>query len=222
MSDTILFDIDGTLVDTNYHHAVAWFRAFRRFDVTVPVWRIHRAIGMGGDRLVAAVAGDDVEDRRGDDVREAWKQEFDPMLPEVRLFEGARDALAAAKDRGWRVVLASSGAKQHIEHYVDLLEFDALGGDRWVSGDDASGTKPDPELLEVALDGFDDGQAVMIGDSVWDCEAAARIGLPCVALRTGGTGAGELRSAGAAQVHETLPALREAYDGLPFAPVSPR
>jgi HAD superfamily hydrolase (TIGR01549 family) len=221
MSDTILFDIDGTLVDTNYHHAVAWFRAFRRFDVTVPVWRIHRAIGMGGDRLVAAVAGDDVEDRFGDDVRAAWKQEFDPMLPEVRLFEGARDALAAAKERGWRVVLASSGAREHIEHYVKLLEFEALGGDRWVSGDDASGTKPDPELLEVALEGYD-GRAVMVGDSVWDCEAAARIDLPCVGLRTGGTGAGELLSAGAVQVHETLPALQEAYDGLPFAPVSPR
>jgi HAD superfamily hydrolase (TIGR01549 family) len=217
MTDTILFDIDGTLVDTNYHHAVAWFRAFRRYDVTVPVWRIHRAIGMGGDRLVAAVAGHGVETKYGDKVRAAWKDEFDPMLGEVVPFEGARDVLVAAKELDLRVVLASSGAREHIEHYVDLLGFEKIG-DRWVSGDDAPTTKPDPQLLLVALDGFD-GRAVMIGDSVWDCEAAKRINVPCIALRAGGFGADELRSAGAARVYDSLTELLVVLDDLPFGEV---
>jgi HAD superfamily hydrolase (TIGR01549 family) len=218
MTDTILFDIDGTLVDTNYHHAVAWFRAFRRYDVTVPVWRIHRAIGMGGDRLVPAVAGEHVEAQYGDQVRTAWKEEFDPMLGEVEPFEGARDVLVAVKDLGHRLVLASSGAREHVEHYVEMLGFEKIG-DRWISGDDAPATKPDPQLLLVALDGFDDGRAVMIGDSVWDCEAAKRINVPCVALRAGGFGADELKSAGAARVYDSLAELLVFLDDLPLGEV---
>src|SRR4051794_24677692 len=94
VADTAVVDVDGTLVDTNYHHALAWFRAFRRFDVTLPIWRLHRAIGMGGDKLVAAVAGDRFEDEHGADVRDAWAQEFEPMLREVQPFGGVRDLLA--------------------------------------------------------------------------------------------------------------------------------
>jgi HAD superfamily hydrolase (TIGR01549 family) len=217
MTDTIVLDIDGTLVDTNYHHAVAWFRAFRQYDVTVPIWRIHRAIGMGGDRLIAEVAGDEVEDKYGDDLREGWKREFDPLIGEVVLFEGARELLRAGKELGLQVVLASSGAREHVEHYVELLEFEKLGGDRWLSGDDASGTKPDPDLLKRALDGVDDGRAVMVGDSVWDCEASANIDLKCVALRTGGFGVDELRAAGAERVLDSLVDLKAQLGDLPLA-----
>jgi len=218
VTDTIVFDVDGTLVDTNYHHALAWFRAFRGCDVTVPVWRIHRAIGMGGDRLVAAVAGDQVETEHGDALRAAWKKAFEPMLDEIVPFEDAPAVLQDCRRRGFRVVLASSGDPEHVRYYLDLLDADELA-ERWTSAEDVSSTKPDPELLAVALDGFDDGRAVLIGDSVWDCESATRMGLPCVGLLTGGSGAEELRSAGAARVFDSIPELRAALTDLPLAPV---
>ena len=218
MTDTIVFDVDGTLVDTNYHHALAWFRAFRGCDITVPVWRIHRAIGLGGDRLVAEVAGDRVEAERGDAIRAAWKQAFEPMLDEIVPFDGARAVLNDCRRLGFRLVLASSGDPKHVRHYLDLLDADEFA-ERCVSAEDVSSTKPDPELLAVALDGLDDGRAVLIGDSVWDCAAAARMELPCVALRTGGFGVDELRSAGAACVFDSLAELRAALPGLPLAPV---
>ena len=100
MIDAIVFDVDGTLVDTNYQHTIAWVRAFRRYDVTPAAWRIHRAIGMGGDKLVAAVAGDDVEKQHGEDLRAAWTEEFEEFLDQVQPFAGAqpswRDRFAAA------------------------------------------------------------------------------------------------------------------------------
>jgi phosphoglycolate phosphatase-like HAD superfamily hydrolase len=100
MTDTAVLDIDGALVDTNYHHALAWYRAFRRFEVTLPVWRLHRAIGMGGDQLVPAVAGDKFEEQHGDDVRTAWGKEFAPLLAEIRAFDGVPDLLAELRGRG--------------------------------------------------------------------------------------------------------------------------
>src|SRR5689334_15373262 len=148
---TVIFDVDGTLVDTNYQHAVAWFQSFARQGVTVPVWRIHRAIGMGGDRLVAHVAGDDVEKRVGDAVRAGWKELYELMIDQVRGFDGAHDLVAAAAERGWTVALASSGDPAHVEHYLDLLDLRDLADD-WTSAEDVSDTKPAPDLLHTALD----------------------------------------------------------------------
>jgi beta-phosphoglucomutase-like phosphatase (HAD superfamily) len=150
-SDTAIFDVDGTLVDTNYQHALAWYRAFRRIDVTVPTWRIHRAIGMGGDQLVAAVTDDDVERRHGDELRELWGEEFEPMLGEVQPFEGATELLQEVRDRGFRVVLASSGKQEHVEHYLDLIDGRQLA-QAWTTSDDVEATKPAPDLVRVALD----------------------------------------------------------------------
>jgi HAD superfamily hydrolase (TIGR01549 family) len=214
--ETVIFDVDGTLVDTNYHHAIAWFQAFQRHGVTVPVWRVHRAIGMGGDRLVAHVAGDDVERELGDALREEWKRAYEPMLREVRGFAGARDLVAAAADRGWAVALASSGDPAHVKHYLDLLDLHELADD-WTSAQDVSKTKPAPDLLDTALRRVGGGRACLIGDSTWDCAAAERAGLPCVTLLTGGFAEAELREAGAAAVFADLPSLRDALDELPFS-----
>jgi HAD superfamily hydrolase (TIGR01549 family) len=214
---TVIFDVDGTLVDTNYHHALAWFQAFARFGVTVPVWRIHRAIGMGGDRLVAHVAGDDAEERLGDAVRDEWKRIYeDTLIEQVRGFDGARELVADVRDRGWRVVLASSGDPAHIERYVDDLDLKDLA-DAWTTAEDVEDTKPAPDLLHAALDRAGGGPAVLIGDSTWDCAAARNAGLPCVTVLGGGFGAVELREAGAAAVYESLPKLRAALDDLPFS-----
>jgi HAD superfamily hydrolase (TIGR01549 family) len=212
---TVILDVDGTLVDTNYHHAIAWFQAFDRHGVTVPVWRIHRAIGMGGDRLVARVAGDDVEQRLGDVVRAAWKEIYEPMLRQVRGLAGAHELVAEAAGRGWKVALASSGDPAHVDHYLDLLDLRGLA-DTWTSAEDVSNTKPAPDLLQTALERAGGGPAVLIGDSTWDCVSAERAGLPCVGLLTGGFAEAELREAGAVAVFEDLTGLRGALDDLPF------
>lgn len=210
---TVIFDVDGTLVDTNYQHAIAWYQAFLRHDVTVPIWRVHRAIGMGGDRLVAEVAGEDVENSLGDEVRAGWKELFEPMIPQVRGFEGARELVAAVAGRGWSAALASSGDPAHVEHYLDLLDLRGLA-DTWTSAQDVSNTKPEPDLLRVALDRAGGGPAVLIGDSTWDCVSAERAGIPCVGVLTGGFAEAELTKAGAVAVFEDLIGLRESLGDL--------
>jgi HAD superfamily hydrolase (TIGR01549 family) len=218
MTDVVVLDVDGTLVDTNYHHALAWYRAFRRCDITVPVWRLHRAIGMGGDEIVGHVAGDEVEQRYGDQVRAAWAEEFQPMLAEVRPLAGARELLAAVRSSGRHLVLASSGKPEHVEAYLDLLDARRYA-EGWTTAEDVEHSKPAPDLLVAALRKVAAERAVVVGDSVWDCVAARRLDLPPVALRTGGFSAEELRAAGADRVYEDLPALTGDLPELPVAPL---
>jgi HAD superfamily hydrolase (TIGR01549 family) len=209
-----ILDVDGTLVDTNYHHALAWYRAFRRHDVTPPVWRIHRHIGMGGDQLVAAVAGDEVEREHGDAIRDAENELYMEMIEEVRALEGARELIADLKERADTVVLASSAKQHEVDHYLDLLDARELADD-WTTSADVDATKPQPDLVRVALDkaGGDDG--LLIGDTTWDCEAASRAGIPSVAVLTGGFAAGELTEAGAALVFASIGELRGRLHELP-------
>ncbi len=215
--DTAVFDIDGTLLDSNYHHAVAWSRAFDAvLDRHVPAARIHRAIGMGGDRLVAAVAGDEVEQQYGDRVRERWEKEYDGLIGETRLLDGAADLLAAVGEAGLQVVLASSSIPKHAERPLRLLHADEHS-DAWTTSEDAEQSKPAPELLDKALDKVGGGRAVMIGDAVWDVEAAQRRGIPTIGLLSGGYGRGELLDAGAVAVYDDprdlLEHLEEALAG---------
>jgi HAD superfamily hydrolase (TIGR01549 family) len=209
-----VLDVDGTLVDTNYQHALAWYRALRSLGETFPVWRIHRLIGMGGDQLVAALGGDDVEARIGDAARERWVAEFDPMMDETALLPGARELIVALKERGHRVVLASSGKPHHVDRALDLLVARDLA-DAWTTSDDVERTKPAPDLLQVALTKLGepvDAPSIVIGDSVYDVEAAKNAGMPAIVVRSGGFGDDELREAGALAIHDTPADLTAALD----------
>jgi HAD superfamily hydrolase (TIGR01549 family) len=181
----------------------------------LPVWRLHRAIGMGGDNLVAHVAGDEVEERFGSDLREAWEKEFNLMVPEVSALADARDLLAEVKDRGFRLVLASSGKSEHTEHFLDLLGGTHIA-DAWTTSDDVKASKPAPDLVSVAMEKVGGTRGVMIGDSVWDAIAAREVGVPTIAVRTGGFSTDELREAGAGWVYESLGALCADIDATPL------
>ena len=214
MANAAILDVDGTLVDTNYHHAIAWFRAFRRHGVTPEIWRIHRHIGMGGDQLVGAVAGDDVEDRLGDDIREAEGELYMAMIDEIEPFEGARELIAELRDVADAVILASSAKEHEVDRYLDLLDARDIASD-WTTSADVDSTKPQPDLVHAALEKAHADSGVMIGDTSWDCQAAARAGIPAVAVMSGGFAVSELRQAGAAQVFVDLAELRGALGGLP-------
>jgi len=199
--DTVVFDLDGTLVDSTFHHALAWHRAFLSVGHDIPMWRLQRHIGMGGDRLVAAVAGDQVEQEVGERVREAWEKEYDAMLDEPVLLPGARELMAALRERGVRVVLASSAIPRHAARVLRLLDADRRA-DASLTGEDAEQSKPDPELVEKAMASVDATCSLLVGDSVWDVEAANRAGIPTVAVLSGGYAEDELRAAGATWVFE--------------------
>ena len=202
----MICDIDGTLVDTNYHHALAWHQAFRQQDVVVPVWRIHRAIGMGGDQLIAALAGDEVEEEKGDEIREAEKPLYMAMIEQVEPLEGARELLDELS-RERTVILASSAKKDEVDHYIDLLEArERVAG--WTTSADVEQTKPEPDLVEAALEKAGTREAVMVGDSVWDVAAAKRAGIATIAVLSGGYAEDELSGAGAAAVLESVEDLR--------------
>ena len=206
-----VLDIDGTLLDSNYHHTLAWSRAFTAVDGGVPLWRIHRHIGMGGDRLVAAVAGDEVEERVGDQIRDRWEKEFDALIDETRLFAGARGLLVRLRRAGLLVALASSAIPRHARHALDLLDADGLA-DVTTTAADSTVTKPDPEMVRGVLDGIGTAAACMIGDSIWDVHAATGAGIPTIGLCTGGYGHQELISAGAVCVYDDLLHLTSELD----------
>jgi HAD superfamily hydrolase (TIGR01549 family) len=209
MSATVVLDVDGTLVDTNYQHAIAWHRAFREHGYRVAIWEIHRHIGMGGDQLVGSLLGEEGEYESGDDLREAHSEAYAKLIGEVEAMEGASELIADLDDAGATVILASSAQGDELDRYVELLG----AGERIAgatSAADAERTKPHPELVQTALDRFGaGGPALMVGDSTWDVKAAEAAGVPTLALLTGGFSAAELREAGAVEVKRSLAALRE-------------
>jgi HAD superfamily hydrolase (TIGR01549 family) len=215
MPPAAILDVDGTLVDTNYQHAIAWYRAFHRHGIVLPVWRIHRSIGMGGDQLVASLTSEKVDEQQGDDIRDAEKELYSELIEEVEPLEGAKELIAELKQRGHAVVLASSAKEDEIEHYIDLLEARELADD-WTMSDDVDATKPEPDLIEAAVKKSGQDEAVMIGDSTFDCEAAKRAGVETVAVLTGGFSEEELRESGAVMVFRSIAELQDGLDESPL------
>jgi HAD superfamily hydrolase (TIGR01549 family) len=210
-----ILDIDGTLVDSNYFHAVAWYRAMRAHDHTLPMWRIHRAIGMGGDQMIAALLGDDVEEREGDAIRDVEKERYFELIDEVQPLGGARELIEDLKRTDHRVVLASSAKPDEVEHYLDLLDARELA-DAWTTSGDVENTKPAPDLVNSALEKIGGGPAVMVGDSVYDCEAAGNADVETIAVLTGGFSDSELLKSGARIVFASIVDLREGLSWTPL------
>jgi HAD superfamily hydrolase (TIGR01509 family) len=216
MPPAAILDIDGTLVDTNYHHAVAWYRAFHQHEIVLPIWRIHTHMGMGGDQLVGSLCGQRTEEEKGDDIRAAEKVLYAELIGEVEPLKGARELIEELKGRGHAVVLASSAKEDEVNHYLDLLDARDLADD-WTTSADVESTKPQPDLVNAAMEKAGTGEAVMVGDTPWDVQAAERAGIETVAVLTGGFSEAELREAGAVAVFESIEELSEALDETPLA-----
>ena len=217
MALTAIVDVDGTLVDTNYQHAIAWYRAFRDHGLTIPMWVIHRHIGMGGDQIVPALAGEEFAEEHGEAVRDAEKDHYRALIDEVEPLPGARTLLERLKENGHTIVLASSAKEEELDRYLDMLDARELA-DHWTSSADVEATKPEPDLVRAALDKGEAAadSAVMIGDSTYDCEAAGRAGVRTIAVLSGGFAGEELREAGAAAVYDSAEELVRHIDETPF------
>jgi HAD superfamily hydrolase (TIGR01509 family) len=197
----VLFDLDGTLMDTGYIHTVCWWEALRQYDRTVPMAVLHRAIGMGSDRLLGHVLGEDHDASSDQDIAAAHGALFATWYPRVCPLPGARDLLARCAELGLTVVLATSGSDRDVQALRRALDADAFL-DEVTSSADAQESKPNPDILSAALDraGLSAGQVVFVGDAVWDVQASARLGISCIGLESGGTSRAELLDAGAVEV----------------------
>lgn len=209
----VLFDVDGTLVDSNYLHAVAWWQALRRMDHDVPMSAVHRAIGMGGDKLVGHLLGDD-RDRDQDELLDAAHGAiFSTWWPSLRAFDGARDLLLACAGRDLAVVLASSASDTELKVLRGVIDADSAITAA-TSSADAQESKPSPDILAAALDSTNlkAEDTVFVGDSVWDVQAAVALGIPTIGLLCGGTSEAELREAGAAEIRTDPRELLDTLD----------
>lgn len=215
MSRGVLFDIDGTLVDSAYLHALAFWRALDERGTPLPMARIHRLIGMGGDRIMGELLGSD--DR---ELRARKKAFFEPMRELLRPLPGARDLLRAVHGRGAAVVLASSCSQEDLDVLRRVIDADDVIVAATCSAD-AQETKPEPDIFLAALDraGLRAADALVVGDSVWDVAAATRVGIDTVGLLSGGFGEAELRDAGAVAVYDDPAALLAELDRSPLARV---
>jgi HAD superfamily hydrolase (TIGR01509 family) len=208
----VLFDVDGTLIDSNYLHVVAWSRAFAQAGRAVPAARIHRLIGMSGTRLMETLLG-----APDDDVADEWRRQFERMKPELRAFDGAADLLRALATGGTQVGLATSSPEEDLEALRQTIDADDAVSFVTSAGD-VTEAKPAPDIFAVALEraGVPTAEAIVVGDTVWDVAAAQRCGLPCVGVLTGGISRAELTEAGAVAVYDDVAQLLAGLDGSPL------
>lgn len=209
----VLFDVDGTLVDTNYLHTLAWWRALRDAGEWAPMNAIHRLVGMGGDQLVSRVLGHECSD-----AVEARGRRYSEVIGEARAFPGARDLVASAHSRGLATVLATSSPSDELDVVLKLLQIDDVLDGR-TTADDVSDSKPSPEVFLTAMAGasLDVGRTLAIGDSIWDVQAARSAGIGCIAVETGGFSEHELREAGALHVYRDVHEILQQFLTTPLA-----
>jgi HAD superfamily hydrolase (TIGR01509 family) len=209
----VLFDVDGTLVDSNYLHVHAWYRAFNDVGLDLEAWRIHRLIGMDGSTLVASLAegANDVTRSRLKDLHSRYYRETAPLL---RRLPGVRKLLEAVDELGLQIVLATSAPEDELSILREVLASDDLVSAA-TSSNDVDTAKPQPDIVQVALHhaGVDTDHAVFVGDTVWDVEACERAGVPTIAVLSGGVSRGELETAGAQAVFENPRDVCDHLDG---------
>jgi HAD superfamily hydrolase (TIGR01509 family) len=212
----VLVDVDGTLVDSNYHHTIAWSRALRDHGWNARLAAIYRLVGMGSTQLLETLIGCSDEE-----ITESWRQHFDELLPEVFVLDHAGELLRALHDRGLTVVLATSSPGDLLDAFQEKIGAnDAV--DVVVTAGDVEEAKPEPDVFEIAVAKahLKRERAIVVGDSVWDAQAAARAGLACVALETGGFSRSELESDGVVAVYRDPGDLLDHLDETPLATLS--
>lgn len=199
----VLFDVDGTLIDSSYIHTVAWWGAFRQYGHDVPMAAIHRLVGMGGARLVDQLLPSGRDREEDEDIMASHGALYASHWPALRALDGAKDLLGRCHAGGVAVALASSARQRDLEVMRSVLDADAFI-DAATSANDAEESKPAPDILEAALKavGVDAADAVYVGDAVWDMKAAGALGIPAIGLTCGGIHAAELREAGAVEVYD--------------------
>lgn len=216
-ASAVLFDIDGTLVDSNYLHVHAWYRAFEEAGHPVEAWRIHRSIGMDGTTLVATLAPDADTDARSQ-AKDLHSRYYKELAPHLRRLPGSRELLEAVHKLDIRVVLATSAPEEELSMLREVLDSDHLVY-AVTSSEDVDTAKPEPDIVEIALEraGVTAAHAVVIGDTVWDVEACKRAGVDSLAVLSGGVSRGELEKAGAQRVFEHPLELCQHLDDTPVA-----
>lgn len=198
----VLFDVDGTLIDSVYLHTTAWWQAFRQYGHDVPSARIHRAIGMGSDKILDHLLGPEHDPADDDAMRAAHASLYATKWTSLRRLPGTQKLLETCAARGLRNVLATSASKPELGALLRCLDSDAVI-DTVTSADDAGESKPAPDIVEVALrrSKLNADEVVFVGDSVWDVQAAGAVSIPCIGLTSGGLCAAELLDHGAAAVY---------------------
>jgi HAD superfamily hydrolase (TIGR01509 family) len=221
-SPAVLFDMDGTLVDSNYLHVHAWTRAFHDVGIAVESWRIHRSIGMDGARLLETLSGDADDDtqKRAKDLHLRYLREAAPLL---RRLPGARELLERIRSLDLQIVLATSSSEEELALTRPVLDCEDLLTAA-TSSKDVEVAKPEPTIIEVALQraGVDAGDAVYVGDAVWDIVACDRAGVRAIGLLSGGVSRDELENAGAEAVFENPRELADHLDGTCIAALANR
>jgi HAD superfamily hydrolase (TIGR01509 family) len=200
----VLFDVDGTLVDSSYIHTLAWWRAFRQAGFDVPMASIHRSVGKGGDRILDSLLPSDRDTSEDSTIMTSHAAVFSTFWPSLRPLDGAKELLAQCHDSGLAVALASSARERDLQALRSTIGADAFI-DVATSSSDAQESKPAPDILVAALKALDvqASDAVYVGDAVWDIYAAGELDIPTIGLTCGGTSEAELRDAGAVEIYES-------------------